>query len=586
MGMLVPHEFVNWDDDINVASNPAFNPPTLDGVLHFWKEPFAGLYVPVTYTAWGLLAAGAYSERVGLNPLVFHGFNVLLHAVNALLVFSILRRLLPGKNQASIAAAAAAGAVLFAVHPVQVEPVGWVTGLKDVLCGFFSLLSLLGFVVAFENAGGDAGENEASGLRWPTYALATAAYALALLSKPSAVVVPFMAALIGVVLLRRRLVSVGVTLLPWVVLALMCIALTRHEQPTRDTDGGDVSVWSRPQVAADTVTFYLGKIAFPLHLTVDYGRTPAVAVNNPYRLLVWLPPLVLAAVAWLFRRRLPGVFVGLGVALLGVAPVLGFVSFDFQQFSTVADRYLYLSMFGVALACAALLESLPPNRWLAPAAIILAALTVRSIAQTRHWYDGLTLFRHGVAENPTSWVCHNNLAIPLGQAGLTDEALAHARRAVELNPSYATGNVTLAGLLTAKGQLAEAETIYRKVLTLSPDNATALASLAGLSSVQNRPDDAIQFARRAIEVDPRNANAHWVLGTVLDEKGQHEQAVGELSQAYEISADPRAEVALARALMHAGLQADARQHLEHALSLSPDLPDARDALKELDKSLR
>ncbi|MFQ5432367.1 MAG: hypothetical protein ACE5EN_07680 [Nitrospinota bacterium] len=151
----VDYDFVNWDDNLFITENRYLNPPGLENVLHFWKKP-RWLYMPLTYTSWSILAwvsGFVPAEPHGLNPALFHAVNLIVHVLSVLVIFGILRLLLSrGFDQTEndndkpdsfkINLAAGAGALMFAIHPVQVEPVVWISELKDLLCGLFSLLAI------------------------------------------------------------------------------------------------------------------------------------------------------------------------------------------------------------------------------------------------------------------------------------------------------------------------------------------------------------------------------------------------------------------------------------------------------------
>src|ERR1700733_6640765 len=140
MGNLARNEFVSWDDSFNIYHNPHFNPPTLAGVAAYWAHPAYGLYIPLTYTLWGLLAMVAQvppdAQGVSLNPWIFHLASIALHVLSVLVVFEILQLLIRNRVAACI------GAMLFAIHPVQVEAVAWAAGMKDVLSGLLALVAI------------------------------------------------------------------------------------------------------------------------------------------------------------------------------------------------------------------------------------------------------------------------------------------------------------------------------------------------------------------------------------------------------------------------------------------------------------
>ena len=263
-GSLCSAEFTWWDDAATVHHNDRLNPPTLGGTAYYWTHAADGLWVPITYTAWAGLAALARldtpgADGIALNPWVFHGANVLVHVLAALAVLGLLRRLTKSD------VAACAGTLLFALHPVQVEAVAWVSGMKDVLAGGLGLAALLCYVEA-------AGRQRRDGRLW--YALATLAFVAAMLAKPSAATVPLLAATIDWFLLRRPLRRVAWAAGPWLVLAVPVLVVARLAQGVESV--ANVALWARPLVMGDSLAFYLYKLVWPLHLGVDYGRRPAV----------------------------------------------------------------------------------------------------------------------------------------------------------------------------------------------------------------------------------------------------------------------------------------------------------------------
>ena len=242
MGRSCGHQFTSWDDEATVSHNPDFNPPTFAGVMRYWREPYMELYVPVTYTVWGGLARFSYGATGRLDPHVFHLFNVVLHATNAVLMFLLVRRLMPASRWQVWAAFA--GATVFAVHPVQVETVSWMSGAKDLLYGFFTLIALLCYVTLVRGAGTGPGKRKWP--RWVAYALGTVAFILAMLSKPTAIVTPVMAMLIDLLLIGRPWRAVVRTVLPWALLAIPCVIWTKLVQSTAHVDNATPLAVSTP----------------------------------------------------------------------------------------------------------------------------------------------------------------------------------------------------------------------------------------------------------------------------------------------------------------------------------------------------
>ena len=490
-GRSTGFDFVSLDDEVHLVRNPHLNPVTPHGLAAFWSRPYQGLYIPATYTAWGLLATvarvPAAAGRPTLDPAVFHAADVALHAANAVLVWLILRRIVGDDRSAVV------GALLFAVHPVQVEPVAWASGFKDTFSGFWSLAAI-GLFLGSTDARRDRPA-------WPLYAAASAAFAIALCAKPAAVVVPPIAWVLAWAGGEGRHRATARLLLPWLVLAVPYVWATQRQQAD-----AALLTWDppavRPLVAADALAFYGRQLVWPAELAVDYGRTPrwvwdhvggSVAVG-------WIAAAAaVVALLWLTRGRGRAVPAGLAVFAVGVGPVLGLVPFIFQQFSTVSDRYLYLPLLGIALVVASTVRA-AGRRAGRIAVVVLLALAARSVVQTGVWRDSTTLFTHTLAVNPVSAMSYAGLGLAAERAGDLPAAEAFDRRAADLgdaadapDPTY---EVALARVIqrqrgrSAEGRAHEAlATIAgaRRVLLLDPDSPLAHRSLGWAYSVLGRP---------------------------------------------------------------------------------------------------
>ncbi|MDI6827722.1 MAG: hypothetical protein QME62_04470, partial [Armatimonadota bacterium] len=279
---VVGYKFVTWDDNVNIYDNPKFNPVTFSNILDFWKKPFEHLYIPLTYTVWALQAFVAHipggKRAEAFNPHFFHAFNLLLHVLSVLVVFALLKILLmtAGSHKSSapavtkgaklqkeksqkngaevrlpnIEVAVAIGALFFALHPMQVESVAWVTGMKDVLCGLLSLVVVWQYLLYLEIAGDSAVKNKA----FIHYGLAILFYILALLSKPSAVVTPLVILILAFWAIGRPLWQIVRGLLPFVVIAIPWTVMTSIIQGGEHT-AYITPILKRPLVVADTLTF-------------------------------------------------------------------------------------------------------------------------------------------------------------------------------------------------------------------------------------------------------------------------------------------------------------------------------------------
>lgn len=456
--------FVNYDDDKHILANPRFNPPTLKNALAYWTERgFFGLYIPVTYTAWTVVAQTA-RRGDSFSPAVFHVANLLVHACNAVLVYFILQRLLRGKPFAAML-----GALMFALHPLQVEAVAWVSGFRDVFGGLLALLTILRYLDFL-----DASEPPA---RRNAYLIAAGAFALALLSKPTAVVLPLVLLIIDTLIRRRPWRAALTPLVPLIVMSLLAAAWARIVQPSILLSN-PVPLAARPLVAADSVGFYLWKLAWPARLVPDYGR-------HDYRGLLSLAPAAILVALILLRLKTPLLLAGYLIFLAALLPVLGFVPFDFQEISNVADRYMYLPMLGAALALAAVMSRFDSVAIRAGAFAVLIAFGIRTFEQAQIWRSTQTLFARNLEVNPRSWLACNNLGAEEADPAAAERIL---RRSVMLKPDYADARINLGAVLAEQGRLAEAIEQFEIAIRLRPDLPEARGNL--------------EKARRARDVPP------------------------------------------------------------------------------------
>jgi hypothetical protein len=429
--------FVQWDDHAVLYQDPTLNPPTLKSVRIWWTTPHRAsnrLYTPIAYMVWGLLAWVARvppdpATGIALDPHVFHAANLLIHLLTTSVAYFFLKRLI------GLRWTAAAGAAVFALHPVQVESVAQASGLQGLLAGLFSLTAVLLYLrsvgegrmasraatlvgrgVRTRPLIGTPGspplvpEYEPAppvdGFRPGLYAAATGILVLALLSKPAAMVTPLLAAALQVLWVGGGLREAARRLWPWAIVAAACGVAVWLMQVPPPLDVA-IPVYDRPLIAGYSLAFYLYKILLPWRLGIVYARaTPPELLRGDAIYYTWLLPAGLAAALLHARRQRPELrplAVGALWFAVGLLPVLGFTRFDFQILSTVADRYLYLPMFGVAL-CVASATSLPwcrrRSRTMTFISVALLALAVRSNAQARVWHDTQSLFRNAYRVNP------------------------------------------------------------------------------------------------------------------------------------------------------------------------------------------
>ncbi len=535
------HAGFMWDDDSHLTENPCIVGPL--GFHGIWATS-AATYYPLVLTSFWVQHA-----IWGLSPGPYHLVNVLVHAADVVLLALLLVRLrVPG---AWLAAA------LWALHPVNVESVAWVTELKNTQSCFFYLLSIWFFLKWRES-------RMRSSYAWAfLYAVA------AILSKSSTVMLPVVLGLCGWWLEGRWRWRNVFALIPFFAISLAASGWTIWEQQFHS---GALGVeWSQtgPQrliIAGRALWFYLGKLAWPHPLIFIYPRWEVDASQA----LAWLP--VLAAAGWLCfclwqlysRRR--ALFFASAYFVVSLFPVLGFFSVYFFRYSFVGDHFQYLASMGpLTLVAAGLTLGLRQHPRLlrllgGGLLLVLAVLTWR---QTWVYQSSETLWADTLARNPSCWLGHNNLGMEYLQSGRVDQATVSFKKAIELNREYADGENNLGLALVKSGKLDDAIGHWQKAIEFKSDNAFAYNNLAIGLYQTGRRDEALARWRKAIEINPDYAEARNNLQAVLNEAHQPPSAD-----------DAKSHYDLGMALMAKGRARDAIVQWRKVRELAPSNPSA------------
>jgi protein O-mannosyl-transferase len=295
---------------------------------------------------------------------------------------------------------------------------------------------------------------------------------------------------------------------PWLLIAIPLAVIAKLVQPGEGIE--PAPLWARIFIACDAITFYGRKLLWPAELAIIYGRTPAWVMRQSWVYLTPIVPLLLAAGILLYRAGRRWLAAAGIISLACVAPVLGFTPFLFQFHSTVADHYLYLAVFGVALAAAWFLRR-SWNRGVAiGCGVVLVALGIRTFAQTLTWENSITLFAHAVEVGPHSATAHNNLGSNLWDAGDHASAAQHFARAVELRGDYPDARKNLAMALTEQGRLDEAleqlqiavDLQSRLPVRLRPKYESDVINLAKILTARGRNADAIRYLENLLREQP------------------------------------------------------------------------------------
>jgi lipoprotein NlpI len=485
-------------------------------------------YYPLVFTVFRL-----EYDLWGLRPAGYHAVNILLHAASALLLWRLLSRLrMPGAWLA---------ALIFAVHPVHVESVAWVTELKNVLSGFFYLAAFWAALRFYLPMGRDAETGER---RWAAYAAAFLLFGCALLSKT--VTCSFPVAILLVLWWKRGRFSrfEVATLLPFLVLGA---ALALNTATLEKTKVGAVGTeWNLPflqrfLIAGRAVWFYARKLVWPVPLTFSYPRWDVNAAV-PWQYLFPLAALAALAVLWLLRDRIGrGPLAAVLFFALSLVPALGFFDIYPMRFSFVADHFQYLASIGLIALAAAGAASWGAMRkrpaMICCGAAVVAALGAATWDQCHAYRDEETLWLDTLWKNPGASLAWNNLGEIYDHEGLPEKAILFLDKAVALSPDFPQYSVNRAAALNRLGRYAEAIDDCNRAIQWNPGFAGAYINRAVALNDLGRYAEALDDCNRVIGSYPRDAGAYMNRGAAHLGMGQYQLAVDDWDQAISLKPD-------------------------------------------------
>ena len=510
-------QFLNWDDYKFYVINPHYRGLGWAQLRWMFTTTYNGPYQPL---AWVSLACDFLLW--GMDPFGYHLTNVVLHALAAVVLYIVIQQLLAlarGPGGPERAACAAFGALCFAVHPLRVESVAWVSERRDVLSGLFYMATIAAYLKSRAKAK-------------PWRAIALLSFIFALLSKGTAVTLPAALVILDIYPLRRLPAEPGrwfsreartvwAEKLPFFAAALAAAGIgfwgQYHGGVIRPLVSYDLA--QRAAQACYGLVFYLWKTAVPLRLSPLYPL--------PRHLDPWTWPFLgsaavvaaLGVVLFRLRGRRPAGLAAFAHYILTLSPVIGFVQFGPQ---IAADRYSYLSCLSVAVLAAGGAEELlgalaPAGRLpvLLALALAVGALGGAARRQTSVWHDSQTLWRHAVAVDPSNAAARSNLAGALFVSGRAREAVELYRESLALDPDIAETHTSLGAALDSLGRPGEAMEEYKEAVRLSPRLADARANLGAALLKQGLAAEAAAQYREAVSLKPEEPRLQHELGVVL-----------------------------------------------------------------------
>jgi tetratricopeptide (TPR) repeat protein len=561
----------HMDDDEYLQQSARLNGLTWNAVKWAFTTP-QPYYHPLTrlshildYQIWGTNARG------------HHATNVVLHALNAGLVFGFLWTLLAAVSlTTSERLMAALGvAVVFAIHPLQVESVAWISGRTQLLCVAFGIGALWGYV---------AGAHR--GVVWGLYVAA-------LLCKPMAVSLPFAMLAIDYFPLRRheqlgwgRLVREKAALIALAVAMVAATMLTESRAGGLMVALAKITPSQRVLLAVQSLAFYPRKLVWPTKLSPYYPLRIGISLGQPLAFASALCVGVVTVLSVRYRRRTPVLAASWGAYVMFVLPVSGLLQTGGEA---VANRYAYLAMLPLLLLASAATIWLW-RRGATASRVALACLLVcdlgsfglRARSQIPVWRNDETLWRAVLVQFPNSGMANGMVAAALLRQNRIPEAVEYGQRAVSLAPEDAVAQNNLGVALFLTGKPEEAIPHCEQALRSKPDYADAHCNLGNVLASTGKSEEAIAHYEQALRFNPDFAEAHYNLGNVFLREGKVSDAIPHYEQALRIKPDfAGAHLNLGVALEKQLKPADAIRHYEQALRLKPDLTAASDALARL-----
>lgn len=591
---VIHNQFVTYDDPDYVTDNAHVKNGLNPGdVAWAFRTGHAGNWHPLTW-----LSHMMDVQLFKLNPAGHHLTNVLFHTANTILLFAVLRRLTATWWRSAFVAA------LFALHPLHVESVAWISERKDVLSAFFFVLTLLAYASYAQ------GSN--TGGRRSFYLLSLTFFALGLMSKPMLVTVPCVLILVDYWPLGRfqsgSIPKLLIEKIPFFALsAASCVAtlvVQKEAQQTLDT----LSVGARVGNSLVSYARYLLKMFWPFNLATPYPHPGHWPVGEVILAALLLGILTLT-VLW-FGRRSPFAIVGWLWFLGMLVPVIGIIQVGEQS---MADRYTYLPYIGIfivlvwtaAEVCGRL--HVPPVFSGTVGILLLALCAVRARDQVHCWEDSYRLYRHAIAVSKNNFIAYYNLGSYLDTQGRMDEAMTNYLKAVEIQPHYqdplnnlgvifanrkqfadaipyfeaairlkgdfTDANANLANSLRESGKFAEAIPHYRAVLEKRPEDTSALNGLGNALSSQGQFAEAIPYYEKSLHAKPDQTAAHYDLGNAFLKLRRLDEAIGQYRLAVEQKPDhAHALHDLGVALAMKGRTDEAIAQLRQAVRVEPENP--------------
>ena len=550
-------QFTNWDDNEYVTENPYITDVSLHGLTTIATTFYSANYHPLT-----TLSYMAEYAVVGLNPQLYHIDNLLLHIINAVLLLVLIYLLTSGNLFICIGVA-----LLFALHPLRVESVAWVSERKDVLSGLWYILTLLMYSLF-----GKTGKR-----KW--YWLSFAAFLLALLSKPMSVSLPLVLVLIDYLLQKKISVKLLYEKIPFVLFAAMFCVITVLAQKSGGAikDYPMLALWQRICVPFYAVCFYLVKTLVPLNLSALYyfPSNPGLAINMQ---LFGAPLLLCGAgiVMWFRHMFIRPVIFGVLFFLATLLPVMQIIPVGN---AIVADRYSYLPVIGIYFACVWGIWTVVKNKsvpavvrrgLMGAGCVVLLLFAALTYKQCGFWHDNFSLWNHAIEASPCG-LAYNNRAVLFKELGRTNDALEDLNHAIALSPGYVIAYSNRGDLYNRMGRFDDAMKDLNRAVALKPNDPLVRYNRGSTLLNLGQNEQAMEDFSVTLSLDSNNADAYNNRGIALISLERYQEARTNFNHAIALkSTSPLFYNNRATANLRSGNSREAFADYDHALAIKPD----------------
>ncbi|MBW2028496.1 MAG: tetratricopeptide repeat protein [Deltaproteobacteria bacterium] len=585
------HDFVNLDDNHYITENPAVREGiTLRGISWAFSFNDTDYWHPLTW-----LSHMFDMELFGLEPGGHHLHNLILHIINSLLLFAILKRMTGAPWRS------AAVALLFGLHPLNVESVAWVAERKNLLSALFWMITILSYIRYAERP------------LVSRYVLTLLFFALGLMAKPTAATLPMVLLLLDYWPLGTLLVGRGETAMPQAAPAISeskspsLLVLLKEKVPFLALSGIAISLSSfsaarrslmvtvetapwllRVENALVSYVMYIKKMFWPVDLAVFYPYEQVIPLWKAATACALLAAITTVALAK--ARRHPYFTLGWFWYIVTLLPAIGLVQVGLWP--EMADRFVYIPIIGLLIILVwgfhSLLGRLPLFNVLGPAALacVSFALMLTTASQTSYWQNSENLFLHALRVTRGNHLAYNNLGSFYASQGDLEKASLNLEKAVRIMPDNPLFLNNLGTVLARRGDYTRAAKILGKALNIAPNYAEAYTNMGYVLSRRGKAKEAISLFRRALEIKPL-PEAHHNLGLIFAGQKDFEQAFFHYQEALLLRpGDAKVHNDLGVALAQQGKIREAISHLREALRLQPNYPQARHNLNVLLERIR